>query len=258
MIVIGCNGFIGRHFCRACPQALGLDRSQVDLTNPQLPVSVEGYRYALIAGGVSNPRICEKDPVTSYRINVEGPLKLGKELLKKGVLPIFFSTDYVLNDHLELSPLNIYGQQKRELEREAEKLDALVVRLSKVYGIEKGDGTLFDEMARELVLGKEIRAARDQVFAPVFVGDVVQRVLYLLERGVRGVVSVVGPHFGTRLEMATRLAKRLGAPQHLVIEISLDDLKDGVCRPKQLALSGDFAAMHWEEGMERVVNNYAQ
>ena len=257
MIVIGCNGFIGRHFCRACPQALSLDRSHVDLRDPHLPISVEGYSYALIAGGVSNPKLCEKDPIASYRTNVEGPLKLGKELLKKGVLPIFFSTDYVLNDRLELSPLNIYGKQKLELEREAEKLDTLVIRLSKVYGIEKGDGTLFDEMARELVLGREIRAARDQVFAPVFVGDVVQRVLYLVEKGVRGIVSVVGPQFATRLAMAQKMAMRLGAPQRLVKEISLDDLNDGVCRPKNLALSGDFAALHWKEGMERVVNNYA-
>lgn len=258
LLVIGSQGFIGGHFCRAYPEIVGIDRSHLDLCDPHLEMSTEGYRYALIAAGMGNPRKCAQNPDLSDACNVRGPLKLGKELLKRGILPIFFSSDYVLNDALEVAPLNLYGEQKLELEQEATKMDALVIRLSKVYGIEKEDGTLFDEMACRLSRGQNIVAAHDQVFAPVFVGDVVQRVFSLLQGGVRGLVTLAGPHFASRLEMAQRLADRLGLKRDLIQKISLDDLKEGIKRPKRLALQGDFPALTWEEGVERIVKNYAQ
>ncbi|MFC2049413.1 SDR family oxidoreductase [Chlamydiota bacterium] len=261
LIVIGSRGFIGSHFCRAFPEALAIDRSQLDLCNPQITFSTEGRVYAVIAAGVGNPRKCEADPETSYRCNVTGTLALGKELLKRGILPIFFSTDYVLDETLNVAPLNTYGRQKAELEREGASLSALVVRLTKVYGIEKGDGTLFDEMAALLMAGKEVRAARDQLFAPLFVGDVVRQVVEWERRGVKGVVTAAGPTYASRLEMARYMAQKLGADEKLVREISLDDLNDGLRRPKRLALKGDFRgdfpSLPWQEGIERVVQAYA-
>jgi dTDP-4-dehydrorhamnose reductase len=258
LIVIGSGGFIGSHFCRAFPDALAVGRSQLDLCKPQLCFPTAGYRYALIAAGVGNPRKCEEDPDTSYQCNVEGTLILGKELLKRGIIPIFISTDYVFDDTLKVSPLNTYGRQKAELERQASQLDALVIRLSKVYGIEKGDGTLFDEMAAKLIRQEPILAARDQVFAPIFIGDVISQVGSLLDNGARGVVNVVGPCYASRLEMGRTLAEKLGVDTQLVKEISLDELKDNVCRPKFLKLSSCFFAIPWREGIERVVQAYAQ
>ena len=258
VIVIGSGGFVGSRFCRVFPEALAIGRTQLDLCDPKITFSTEGRRYAVIAAGMGNPRACEADPDKSYLCNVKGTLTLGKELLKRGILPIFFSTDYVLDDTLNVSPMNIYGLHKAELEKEGEKMGALVIRLSKVYGIEKGDGTLFDEMAALLKQGKPVLAARDQVFAPVFVGDVVRQVMDAAHKGVRGVVTLAGPAYASRLAMARLMAEKLGARQELVTEISLDDLKDGVRRPKRLALQGDFTALTWQEGIEQVVQAYAE
>src|SRR5262245_5701804 len=114
-MVIGSDGFIGSHFCRQFPEALALGRKDLDLMAPELQVATSGICYAVITAGVGNPRKCEANPTASYLCNVIGTLKLGKELLKRGILPIFFSTDYVLNDSLEVAPLNAYGRQKAEL-----------------------------------------------------------------------------------------------------------------------------------------------
>ena len=257
LMIIGSAGFIGRHFYRAFPDALSVGRAQLDLCDPAMNFSIEGARYAVIAAGIGNPQKCEAHPELSHRCNVTGTLALGKELLKRGILPIFFSTDYVFDDTLNIAPLNIYGLQKAELEEKGAKLGALVVRLSKVYGIEKGDGTLFDEMAARLKEGKQVRAARDQLFAPVYIGDVVRQVMEWAQRDVRGVVTCAGPSFATRIEMAHLMAEKLEVDQELVTEISLDDLKDGVRRPKRLTLKGDFPALNWQEGIERVVQAYA-
>jgi len=257
-IVIGKRGFIGSHFCHAFPGALAIDRSHLDLCNPSIHFSTQGYRYGLIAAGVGNPRKCEQDEHASYLCNVEGTLKLGKELLKRKIIPIFLSTDYIFDDFLKKAPLNAYGRQKLELEQKACALDALVVRLSKVYSLEKGDGTLFDEMAAKLTVGEVVFAARDQVFAPVFIGDVISQIISHLRAGIRGIVNVVGPSYASRFEMARTLAEKLKVNTELVRAISLDELKDGVQRPKFLKLCSDYPALSWVEGVERVVKAYAQ
>ena len=136
-MIIGSSGYIGKHFCCAYPHALQINRSQLDLCDPQMTFSTQGVRYAVVAAGMGNPKSCEANPEMSYQCNVTGPIILGKELLKRGILPIFFSTDYVFDETNNVAPLNTYGMQKAELEVKATQLGALVVRLSKVYGIKK-------------------------------------------------------------------------------------------------------------------------
>jgi dTDP-4-dehydrorhamnose reductase len=257
-VVFGSKGFIGRHFCCAFPEALGVDRRDLDLCNPRLSISLEGYHYALIAAGIADPKKCIEYPIQSYACNVRGTLQLGKELLKRGILPILLSSDYVLNDELEVAPLNLYGEQKWELEQEGVAMDALVIRLSKVYGIEKGDRTLFDAMAHDLVRGKSIKAAYDQIFAPIYIGDLIKRLLFLLEQKFRGLISITGPTFASRLEMAEFLADKLGVSPSLIQKISLDDLQDGIRRPKRLTVTSDFPALCWQEGVEKMVASYAR
>jgi hypothetical protein len=57
--------------------------------------------------------------------------------------------------------------------------------------------------------------------------------------------------------MANLMALKLGVNLELVTKISLDDLYDGVRRPKNLALKSDFPALAWQEGIERIVQAYA-
>jgi len=274
-LIIGARGFVGSHFYRHFhsyfPDLIGTHYSSVDglhrldLENPSLDFSVSGYRYALITGGIGNPRACEENPERSYRCNVEGPIKLGKELLEREVIPIFFSTDYVFDGSEELyradtphTPLNEYGRQKAELERQALDLDSLVIRLSKVYGVEKGDGTLFDEMASELQQKRPIRAACDQIFAPISIEDVVKGVCFLMHLQQRGVVNVASQECVSRLQMAKKTAQRLGVDESLVEEIRLDDLKDTFQRPNRINLQSTIPAISWEKGLEKVVSQYAE
>lgn len=253
LLIIGSRGFIGRHFCRHFPAAKGLDRSQLDLCHPTLKGIQGPFQYALITAGIGNPKACAADPSLSYACNVKGTLQLGKELLKSDILPIFFSSDYVFNDALAKSPLNIYGEQKLELENEAIQLGGLVIRLSRVYGLEKRDGTLFDEMVQTLIKGEDLKVAYDQIFAPIFVGDVVRRVISLLQENRRGIETVAGPQYASRLEMAEHVAQQLGADKRRIQRISLDELDDGIKRPKTLSLTGNFPALTWREGIDTMV-----
>lgn len=257
-MIIGSEGYIGKQFCRAFPEALAINRQQLNLNNPTINFDTTDRSCALIAAGIGNPVICERDPLGTFACNVEGTLKLGDMLIKKGLRPIYFSTDYVFNDCLSIAPLNAYGRQKAELEERGASMGGLVIRLSKVYGTEKGDKTLFDEMASKLIQGVSILAAYDQIFSPVFIGDVISRVTSLMCENSHGIVNVVGPSFATRLDMARYLAAKLKVDPALIKEISLTMLKDGVQRPKFLKLTSSFSAMDWKEGITAVVKNYAQ
>lgn len=274
-LVIGAKGFVGRHFYRyfrtLFPDLIGTHHSQaddlhiLDLENPAFDFSLSGYRYALITGGIANLRICEENPEKSYRCNVEGPIKLGKELLKRKIIPVFFSTDYVFDGTEEIykadtptSPLNEYGRQKAELENQALELESIVIRLSKVYGVEKGDGTLFDEMASRLQQKRPIRAARDQVFAPISIEDVVKGVSFLMHLQVRGIINVASRVCASRLQMAEKVAQKLDVEKCLVEEIELTELNDSFQRPKRINLQSTIPAISWEEGIEKIVSQYAE
>jgi len=258
LIVIGSNGFIGSHFCRKWPEAFGISRAELDLADPQIHFSTARFKYALIAAGMSQLDACETNPQQTHLCNVEGTLKLGELLLQKGVCPIFCSSDAVFNDRLEIAPLNVYGAQKALLEKEAVKLGALVIRLSKVYGEDLGDGTLFDEMAGRLSQNQSIEAAEDQIFSPVHIDDVLLTVANCIKRGARGIVNVTGPHYASRYEMAITLAKGLGVSPHLVKAIQLADRKEGFKRAKNTPLNSSFSKIAWEQGVQHVLNNYKQ
>ena len=134
-----------------------------------------------------------------------------------------------------------------------------MLRLSKIFGLERDDGTMLDEMARTLACGERVRAARDQVFSPLWIGDLVAAVLALQEVDADGVFNLCSPVAWSRLEIARVLAEELGADPGQVEEISLDDLGESYERPKDTSMVPEratemiaFEPMPLERALARV------
>jgi dTDP-4-dehydrorhamnose reductase len=258
-MVIGGRGYLGRHLLRAyqgadpdvpCTDVAARERAHpLDLAAPDvrpLRLGESGYEYAVIAAAVTGLARCEQERAYTRARNVDGTLELARQLAGEGVIPIFFSTDQVFDgrdghypDEAPANPLNEYGAQKAEVETRLPEIcggRCLVVRLGKVFGLARGDGTLLDEMACRLTNGQDVAAARDQVFCPVLVGDMVRAVLALQVAGVTGVVNVCGSEAWSRFDLARAVSRALGAPPSLVRGISLDDLKESFRRPKRTDL----------------------
>jgi dTDP-4-dehydrorhamnose reductase len=257
--VIGGRGYLGRHLLRAYqaadPDVRWTDVAAreaahaLDLAAPDirpLRLRESGYESAVLAAAVTGLARCEQDPAYTRARNVDGTLELAQQLTGEGVVPVFFSTDLVFDgqdgrytDDAPTHPLNEYGAQKAEVEHRLPEVcggRCLVIRLGKVFGLARGDGTLLDEMAGRLTKGQEVAAARDQVFSPVLVGDVVRVVLALQAAGVTGVVNVGGPEVWSRFDLARAVALALGAAPALIRGISLDDMKEPFRRPKHTDL----------------------
>jgi len=209
-----------------------------------------GISQAILCGGQTRIAACEDDPAGTRRVNVDGTLRLAEALSRLGLTVVWFSSDYVFDgaaalysDDAPTSPLNEYGRQKAEVERRLPGVcggDCLILRLGKVYGTTPGDGSLLAEMAALLCAGREVRAARDQIFCQVHVDDMAAAVLALQgslqDVAARGSLNLCAPGARSRLDIARLVAGTFGAPENLVREISLDDLREGFMRPKRVVL----------------------
>jgi dTDP-4-dehydrorhamnose reductase len=253
-VVIGAGGYVGRHLLAAHqsanPETLGADVAGpwphlLDLAAPDIrPLKLReaGYEYAILAAAVTGLARCELDKAFTRARNVTGTLELGRQLAAEGITPIFFSSDNVFDgraggydDEAPTRPLNEYGTQKAEVEQRLPEVcggRCLILRLGKVFGLTRGDRTLLDEMADRLLRGEEVAAARDQIFCPLLIGDLVRAVLGLQAVNACGLFNVCG-EASSRLDLARTLAHALSADPARVRAISLDDLKEPFRRPKR-------------------------
>jgi dTDP-4-dehydrorhamnose reductase len=252
--VIGASGFIGRHLLKSYrtqfPDCVGTSFSSrqpglapFDLRDPRLTalrLEETGHRAVLIAAAKPNIAYCEQNREAAYAVNVAGTLELVRQAARTSMQVIFLSSDYVFegkagphDDDHPSAPTTEYGRQKAEVERALPTLAAnfLVLRLSKIYGLQKADGTLLDEMAVQLAAGKQVLAARDQIFCPTRIDELVSAIGAIQEKGLRGVINVCNPVRWARADIAMALAEAIGVERSLVKPISLYDIPAMKGRP---------------------------
>lgn len=260
-IIIGAIGLLGREFSsvhrKYYPGCLGTTRdparkdfAYLDLACPDitpLRLAASGYQDALILAGISKIATCQDNKELSRRINYTGTLTLIQQLVKEGIKPIFFSSDYVFNgksgnydDEAPPDPLNEYGRHKAEIEARLKEIchgKYLVVRLSKIFSLEKGNGTIFDEMASILSSGGTVWSASDQIFSLTLISDLVNVVTTLQRNNATGVYNICSPEVWSRYDLALRMAECLGVAPRKVQKISLDELGESFTRPKNTSMA---------------------
>jgi dTDP-4-dehydrorhamnose reductase len=258
-VVIGANGFLGRNFLLSYksiyPDCVGTTRHPedpnfLDLVNPDissLQLSKKGYQQALILAAMPNIAICENEKDRTRKVNVDGTLSLIRQLVKEKIRPIFASTDCIFDgivgsyeDETPPNPIIEYGKQKSEVEKQIKEIcdhNYLTIRLSKVFSLVKGDGSLLDEMASTLASGGIIQAAYNQVFCPTLVSDLISVVLKMQEKNFKETFNVCSPEKWSRYDLAMKLAGAMNRNADKVKRISLDDLGESFRRPKNTTLS---------------------
>ena len=224
-----------------------LDLSCPEIKNLQL--LKKGFGHAIIFSAISNIAECENNKEFSKNINVNKTLELANQLSSEGVIPIFLSSDVIFGDNIgnytensRPSPINEYGRQKLEIEKQINDVtngNYLLLRLSKVFSLEKGDGTLLDEMAAKLVNGIFLKEACDQIFCPILVDDLVRIIIRLISAGTTGIINVCGEKALSRYEMATLLAKFLNVDKNVIQRVAIDDLNLGAPRSKNTSMCID-------------------
>lgn len=252
--VIGASGYIGRRlwesYRRVYPNAVGTTFSgtlpgleHFDIRQGAfnlLRLEETGHRAVLIASAKPNIEFCEREKEAAYAVNVRGTIELVRQVALTSMQVIFLSSDYVFegrtgeyDDHAEIGPTTEYGRQKALVERELPSLtdNYLILRLSKIFGIEKQDKTLLDDIANSLTMGRSVRAATDQVFCPTYIGDLVRAIQATQQRGLKGVLNMCNPESCSRYFVAQGMAQALHIDSTFVKPIKLHDIPEMAGRP---------------------------
>lgn len=232
ILVLGGSSFVGRHlaarlgparalwtYCRR-PQPGGVYFDDVSMRLLDIIGEPEAFSHAVILLGETKPDSCAQDPRRSQAVNVDGIIRLLQELRRWAITPVFASSEFVFDgtrggytEDDPPRPILTYGRQKLQVEQHLQEGGGAwaVVRLAKVVGAERGDGTLFSSWLEAIERGQTIRCAFDQIFSPIYVGDVVEAILRLIERDARGLFHAAGPRPFSRLQLLELLLERLRA-----------------------------------------------
>ncbi len=279
-LVIGANGLIGREARRALLRTKGgcagtyfgrpeeglvkLDRTCRDEVERMLGETAPKVVLdcANFPGGVNR---CEQDREAARQFHLEATRNLSRCCKEAGAFMVYISSDYVFDgtktepyrEEDEPKPANHYGELKHEAEEaiRQEVSSHLIVRTTNVFG--------WDPMTRTpnyiMNLYRTIREERT-FWAPSFlwgtptyVGDLVEGILELVDRGATGTYHVVGKSFVNRYEWAKEACRTLGLDGTYLAEVKEPDAGDAA-RPKQCRLSTD----RFESVCKTVLHGYRE
>ena len=156
-----------------------------DISEFQVP---EGVDVALIFAAMTSINHCEKSPVKSHAINVEGRISIIRKLVERGIFVLFPSSNHVFGDMQEKSMSNalkapniLYGKQQSAVEDAIihEFGKGAIVRLTKVVW---PGFPLFHNWTTQLLKGKKIEGFSDLYIAPIWMQDVMSATLAILEK----------------------------------------------------------------------------
>ena len=174
--------------------------------------------HAVILLGDTNPETCAVDVQKSYALNVDSIKLIIKRLNEWHIKPIFVSSEFVFDgikgNYVETDPVNpilTYGRQKVEIEEYLQGYceTHVIIRLAKVFGDRLGDGTLFTKWIDDIAENRTIRCAYDQSFSPIYLKDVVQVVIQLIEANCDGIFHLASTCAYSRVELLEILLKHV-------------------------------------------------
>lgn len=247
-LIVGASGFIGRRLYAA----LGPDRATATFLTHEIaggirfdPLSTRlsdavlrragRFSHAFILYSMTNIDACASDPELAYRINVESPKQVVADLVEHGIVPVFASSDAVLDgahgpyaEDAPLCPILTYGRHKAEMESFMRTLGHpwLAVRLAKVLDCRPGSADMLDGWIGQIDAGQRIRCADDQVFSPIDVADVVHGLIALCERRCAGLFNLCGPDRLRRIDLLQLLIDAVARYRPIRPDIERCSLRD--------------------------------
>ena len=222
-----------------------------NLINDDINLLIEKYKInrVILLSAISDPDVCLKKKNYSNKLNVDKTKKLINILIKKKIYFIFFSSEYVFDgkignykENSKIKPNNLYGKQKFTIENYIKRKtkNFSILRIGKTYGDNIKDKTLISNFLNELINGKSFfKVANDQIFNPLFIGDLKKIVDIFLKKKIKGVFNVGGPQKLSRYKVLELILKTLGKNimKNVKLEkISLNDIATLDRRPLNVSM----------------------
>ena len=286
-----CRRLSGPHevigWSRHVPAAggLGWKSESVDITQAasvQEGVSRLRPRLVVHTAAMTDVDACEKDPASARRMNAEAAGTLAAACAGAGAVLLAISTDYVFDGASPVpyresdapNPISLYGCSKLEGEQGALSLASrvMIVRVSGLFGPARDN--FVSLTARRLAAGEKVPAVTDQVNSPSYTVDLAEGIAQLIaplerspdsaEQGgpLHGVFHLANQGGASRMQVAERVARILGAPVSLIQQTRWVDLNRPARRPPQSQLDCSRFAQTvgrymrtWEEALHEFLKN---
>ena len=248
ILVTGASGLLGLNLCLAALPAhrvIGVDRSKLsgvpfELLNMDL--LEQGALEKLFAlskpdalihcAAMADVDACQADPAGSRRLNAVLPGELAEGCASHGIPMIHISTDAVLDgtftdfytEQDAPNPLGVYARTKLagELAVQAVNPQAIIARVNFFGWSLSGTRSLAEFFLNNLREGLPSNGFTDVFFCPMFVGDLAEILLQLLEKGLSGLYHVVGSEVLSKYEFGQAIARKFGFDPDLIQPMTVD------------------------------------
>ena len=190
---------------------------------------------------------CESDPEGAHLLNAEFPGHLAELCAKRDVRMIHISTDAVFDGTKDSTytegdnpnPLSIYAQTKLDGENAvlSVKSDATVARVNFFGWSLSGERSLSEFFVNHLSAGKPCNGFTDVWFCTMFVGDLADTLVRILEKGLSGLYHTVGSEALTKYDFGVKIAHQFGFDEGLIQPISVKESGLKAKRSRNLRLS---------------------
>jgi len=230
LLIIGSGGQLARAFAELCPDAIILDRSKADLSQPHnLTETLEKYDPAAVINTAAYTQVdnAEAEEGLATAINAQSPAAMAIYCAAKHIPLVHFSTDYVFDGSGDTpwheddtpAPLNAYGRSKLAGEDAITHVGGryLILRTSWLYDA-RGKNFL-NTILRLAAEREELRIVDDQFGAPTYTPHLANAVLDVLDVAMElpkfpsGVYHLCNQGYTTWYGFATAIiihARRLG------------------------------------------------
>jgi dTDP-4-dehydrorhamnose reductase len=205
--------------------------------------------FVINTAAMTNVDLCETERDLAYKINALGAKYIGEVCKEIGCSLCHISTDYVFDgdkgDYVEedeINPINYYGYTKAEGERLLNELDydlMSIVRISVPYCISPVKVNFFMWVLERLKNNEAINAVIDQWNTPTYVNELVEGVVKIYEKDVKGLLHFGGGEKVSRYEFALKVAEVFGYDESLIKPIKSSELGWKAKRPKDTSLNSD-------------------
>ena len=250
-LVIGGSGKIGRY--------INLPNSLVTFYKNKIPYGIhlglnfkkfknlyEKYKFKniVLLAAISNIDECKINEKNSKKVNLDFPKKIISFLKNKETKLIYFSSDQVYGNNINgketsnLKPINVYGKQKKEIEKFIKKKlkNYLIIRLSRTILEKDYDGDIVSDFIKKYQNNELILACDDFSFNFVGSSYLEKSLNVLIKKNLKGIYNIAGNKPYSFFEIFFHLKKYLikkGIKDNKIklVKISKNDLNFIDARP---------------------------
>ena len=151
ILVTGAEGFFASRFIEYYKNEFDIvafNKKDLDITNEE---SIEQIKHinpdcVVHEAAIYDTGLCDRKPVLSYRVNVEGSINVAKGCDASKAKLIYLSSDQVYNGNIQSGPYSeeciampntVYGKHKIDAENHIKKIvdDAVILRLTWLFSL---------------------------------------------------------------------------------------------------------------------------